>query len=107
MMRRLTIVLFMLCCVAATAQQGIYTLTVRSQSNGQQMFHLDEIDYIDFTANQMVIHPKAGSAQQYAQSDMQWAEFGADTHEAVDLGLSVKWATCNVGGQAPQDYGGL
>lgn len=26
-------------------------------------------------------------------------------HEYVDLGLSVKWATCNVGAQNPEDYG--
>lgn len=25
--------------------------------------------------------------------------------EAVDLGLSVKWATCNVGANAPEEYG--
>ena len=29
-----------------------------------------------------------------------------DGHEAVDLGLSVKWATCNVGASLPEDYGG-
>ena len=28
-----------------------------------------------------------------------------DGHEAVDLGLSVKWATCNVGAEKPSDYG--
>lgn len=27
------------------------------------------------------------------------------THEYVDLGLSVKWATCNVGAAKPEDYG--
>ena len=27
-------------------------------------------------------------------------------HEYVDLGLSVKWATCNVGANSPEDYGG-
>ena len=27
------------------------------------------------------------------------------SHEYVDLGLSVKWATCNVGGSKPSDYG--
>ncbi|MBP3471151.1 MAG: hypothetical protein J6K41_02820 [Paraprevotella sp.] len=27
-------------------------------------------------------------------------------HEAIDLGLSVKWATCNVGANAPEEYGG-
>ena len=26
-------------------------------------------------------------------------------HEYVDLGLSVKWATCNVGATKPEDYG--
>ena len=26
-------------------------------------------------------------------------------HEAVDLGLNVKWATCNVGAKSPADYG--
>ncbi len=26
-------------------------------------------------------------------------------HEAVDLGLSVKWATCNVGSYTPEGYG--
>lgn len=26
-------------------------------------------------------------------------------HEAVDLGLSVKWATTNIGAQKPEDYG--
>lgn len=27
-------------------------------------------------------------------------------HEWVDLGLSVKWATCNVGAESSEDYGG-
>ena len=29
-----------------------------------------------------------------------------DLHEAVDLGLSVKWATCNVGAAKPEECGG-
>ena len=28
-----------------------------------------------------------------------------DWHEYVDLGLSVKWATCNVGASKPEEYG--
>ena len=28
-----------------------------------------------------------------------------NNHEYVDLGLSVKWATCNVGASSPSDYG--
>ena len=27
-------------------------------------------------------------------------------HEFVDLGLSVKWATCNIGASKPEEYGG-
>ena len=38
-----------------------------------------------------------------------WEEYedgsGAGSHEYVDLGLSVKWATCNVGAILPEDYG--
>ena len=29
----------------------------------------------------------------------------SNNHEYVDLGLSVKWATCNVGATSPEDYG--
>lgn len=29
----------------------------------------------------------------------------SDTREAVDLGLSVKWATCNLGATKPSEYG--
>ena len=29
-----------------------------------------------------------------------------NVYEAVDLGLSVKWATCNVGATKPEEYGG-
>ena len=32
-------------------------------------------------------------------------ESADNIHEAVDLGLSVKWATCNVGASKPEDYG--
>ena len=33
------------------------------------------------------------------------AEFDANGHAWVDLGLSVKWATMNVGASSPEDYG--
>jgi len=29
----------------------------------------------------------------------------SDEHQYVDLGLSVKWATCNVGASKPEDFG--
>lgn len=33
------------------------------------------------------------------------AEGALNGHTWVDLGLSVKWATCNVGADSPEDYG--
>lgn len=33
-------------------------------------------------------------------------QFGVENnHKYIDLGLSVKWATCNVGSSKPEDYG--
>ena len=43
---------------------------------------------------------------QYTVTEL--CESGANTengHSWVDLGLSVKWATCNVGANKPEDYG--
>lgn len=34
-------------------------------------------------------------------------KFDSNGHEYVDLGLSVKWATCNVGAEDPQEIGNL
>ncbi|MCQ2215522.1 MAG: hypothetical protein MJZ31_06335 [Bacteroidales bacterium] len=34
-----------------------------------------------------------------------WAQHTQNGHEYVDLGLSVKWATCNVGANTPQSAG--
>ena len=34
------------------------------------------------------------------------ATSSANGHEYVDLGLSVKWATCNVGASSPEEFGG-
>lgn len=34
-----------------------------------------------------------------------WTYNPYNGHEYVDLGLSVKWATCNVGADKPEDYG--
>lgn len=42
------------------------------------------------------------SGVSYSQEKLRGYENG---HEWVDLGLSVKWATCNVGASFPGDYG--
>ena len=104
-MRRLIIVLLLFCCIDAIAQERSFFLTVQSNTEGTPLFYADEIDNISFTDAAIVIHPKTGGEQSFAKADLQWIIFTEDTHTAVDLGLSVKWATCNLGGDAPQDYG--
>lgn len=39
-------------------------------------------------------------AEQYART-----HGSINGHEYVDLGLSVKWATCNIGAESPKEYG--
>lgn len=96
----------MLCGIDAVAQDVV--LSVQSASDGSaQLFYTDEIDYIDFSEGTMTIYPKVGGQQAFVKADVRWVGFSVDEHEAVDLGLSVKWATCNVGANAPQDYGWL
>ena len=38
-------------------------------------------------------------------SNVELFKYEENGHEYVDLGLSVKWATCNVGASKPEDYG--
>ena len=40
---------------------------------------------------------------EYQDAEETTADSG--TYEAVDLGLSVRWATCNIGAESPEDYG--
>ncbi len=46
---------------------------------------------------------KSGAIQQEQESEPTTGYING--HEYVDLGLSVKWATCNVGASSPSDYG--
>ena len=39
------------------------------------------------------------------KNDVEPTAGDANGHEYVDLGLSVKWATCNVGASTPEGYG--
>lgn len=46
-----------------------------------------------------------GEEEQTSQSEEDALRGICNGHEWVDLGLSVKWATCNVGANNPEDYG--
>lgn len=54
--------------------------------------------------SQVEVHGRVsdgGSSEEYVLTFTQ----EINGHEYVDLGLSVKWATCNVGASSPEDYG--
>ena len=59
------------------------------------------------TAQGIKIYQKNGTTLDlsYTEIDSIVAYGNNNKHEAVDLGLSVKWATCNVGAESPEEYG--
>ena len=61
---------------------------------------------LPFNATTLTNEQKASNTDYlaYQVSDIQSNQL-TDCMEAVDLGLSVLWATCNVGASAPEDYG--
>ncbi len=55
----------------------------------------------------LVYVTKSGSADDSDTNQSAVSNNENATHEYVDLGLSVKWATCNVGADKPEDNGNL
>ena len=58
----------------------------------------------------MIVYLKSGEAVQYRLSDVDSIVYDKyrtylNGYEYVDLGLSVKWATCNVGAQSSEEAG--
>ena len=60
------------------------------QNGGKTTFVVADVDSVTFTKDEEITPPTTGTENGY---------------EWVDLGLSVKWATCNVGASKPEEYG--
>ncbi len=65
-----------------------------------------------FAQSSFYVYKTDGSTTEYLINDVDSISFVApilpdsyNGHEYVDLGLSVKWATCNVGATKPEEYG--
>ena len=52
----------------------------------------------------VLVDSESSSQEQEEQPSPNKSNF-INGHEFVDLGLSVKWATCNIGAEKPEDYG--
>lgn len=65
------------------------------------------------SAQSLNIHLKNGEKVEYSAEEVEYVDFTEaqsdpyNGHEYVDLGLpsGLKWATCNVGASAPEEYG--
>lgn len=52
------------------------------------------------------IQPNDDTTNNYHQGDDPSVSGSINGYNYVDLGLSVKWATCNIGASSPENYGG-
>ncbi len=87
-MRSVLTAMVMLCSYTAMAQDTLERVTLEDP---EYVHRIDSFELeIDTTPPPKKVFPKSGAIQE---------------HDYVDLGLSVKWATCNVGAEDPTDYG--
>ena len=87
-MKKIITLFGLMLCMFATAQEAVDTMYIYRNDNVIERIPVSKIDSIVFVAPAA---PVAPVTPQY---------------EAVDLGLSVKWATFNVGATKPEEYGG-
>lgn len=64
------------------------------------------------SAQTVNVHLKNGQSVNYPAENVDFVDFSdkpenpsVTAGEAIDLGLSVKWASCNLGATKPEDYG--
>lgn len=82
-MKKIITLFALMLCLCANAQEnaGEYMYICRNSSVERML--ISEIDSVTFVEPTSLIQ-----------------------HQAVDLGLSIKWASCNVGATKPEEYGG-
>ncbi len=77
----------------------VLTTAVQAQTINGDLNHNGDLDVDDIT---LLINSYLTGEKEYFTNDESNED---DSHEAVDLGLSVMWATMNVGANAPEEYG--
>lgn len=67
---------------------------------------------VNLSAQTVNVHFKNGQIIEYPSSNVDYVDFSAKASEptvsagqVVDLGLSVYWASCNLGAEKPEEYG--
>jgi hypothetical protein len=88
----------------STQSAGVKSGTkVASNSSGDGTFSLSLNGLLVSTTYYYCTYLMIDSTYYYGEVK----SFTTKAYEAVDLGLSVKWASCNVGATTPEGYGGL
>lgn len=84
----------LLAAISATMNLSAQEKMIVEKTDGTKTeYNVDEVSRVYFTAPE-------------TPSDPGTSDSGNTNSEAVDLGLSVKWASCNVGASSPEEYGG-
>lgn len=109
-MRNIFIIILVFFCTALAAQKTPNMMCIRLVKGDVTSIPTATIDSITISDSALLIHLKSGNKQwcpiatiasiTFAEGDV------SEYHEAVDMGLSVCWATCNVGASHPEDFGG-
>lgn len=73
---------------------------IKAERNGKYVSKTITVETQNFASPS----PHNGNASQNNEYMLAFVQ-EINGHEYVDLGLSVKWATCNVGADKPEDYG--
>ena len=80
---------FAICTTGKAQSDDPYTMSVYLSDGSVEVFSVSEVDSVVYSEN-----VGNSSVTTYING-----------YAAVDLGLSVKWATCNIGADPPEDYG--
>ena len=113
-MRWIFCVLLSLCVFSTcVAQDDSPNTLVLNQLNGERVeIDVNDIDSITVSGTgadrMMNMRRKNHALRTYVVDELDFMGFEyvkPELHQAVDLGLSVMWATCNLGAEAPEEYG--
>ena len=95
-MRNFLLTLTTLCIALFAQAQDVNTMYIYRNNGNIEEIPVTDIDSITFTK------PATSTPDIPTEPDQPTITAG----EAIDLGLSVKWASCNVGATKPEEYGG-
>lgn len=110
-LRRYLLLIWLFACFVFSGhaqQQEPNTMVLHHWQGDTARIGMADIDSITFP-HLMTVHLHNGAVRTFDTELLEFIDFvclTADESEAgIDLGLSVRWASCNIGATCPEDYG--